>query len=236
MATCALLGQAVGTAAAICKSDKCLPAQVDVKKLQTLLMEDDAWLPGLERRTSALARQANLSGDGQYLERLLDGVDRDLPDADHAWEGKAGDAIIFEWNESKHIGGLRFVFDSNLRDKKKMPCSYPQDGDQIRLPKNLVRDFDIEAQNDEGHWIAVFCVRDNAQRLVRIPMAQQARALRIKMIRTWGAQEARIFACEPVEQIDNVPLQKRPLAYFAGVRETLMRENPEDFRDPAKKD
>ncbi len=236
MATCALLGQAVGTAAALCKEQSCMPSEIDVENLQNWLMDDDVWLPGLKRKPTSIASQATLSGNGKHLERLLDGVDRDLPDQEHAWEGEAGDSICFEWNELRQISEVRCVFDSNLQDKKKMPCSYPQDANRKQTPNTLVRDFDIEVRDENHEWSLAQSIRDNAQRLVRVALHQQVKSLRIKILRTWGSEKVRVFACEPVKQQHNSMLEKAERENFGCVREKLIKTNPDDFRDPAKND
>ncbi len=234
MATCALLGQAVGTAAALCKQHSCLPHEVEMETLQNFLMDDDAWLPGLKRKPSSLAGEAKLSSDGKHLDRLLDGIDRDLPEANHAWEGNVGDSISFEWDEPRQVAGIRCVFDSNLSDKKKMPCNYPQNGDRNLIPETLVRDFDIEVQDENGAWIVMKSVRDNAQRIVRLALNQKGKALRLKILRSWGAETARVFACEPLDEMTAPSHGNIQRESFVSVREKSKENNPADFTDPAK--
>ena len=77
MATCALLGQAIGTAAAIACREKLTPHGVYLERLRELqqtLMDDDCFLPyQTRRRISPLCKQASLcNGD----ESLRSGRDR----------------------------------------------------------------------------------------------------------------------------------------------------------------
>ncbi|MDR1060070.1 MAG: FAD-dependent oxidoreductase [Clostridiales bacterium] len=61
MATCAVLGQAAGTAAAVAAARGASPRGVGekhIRELQDMLMEDDCWLPGLRRRPPALMARA----------------------------------------------------------------------------------------------------------------------------------------------------------------------------------
>ena len=46
MGTCGCMGQAIGTAAALCKEQGCLPAKVDIPALQKVLIQDDQSLVG----------------------------------------------------------------------------------------------------------------------------------------------------------------------------------------------
>ena len=60
MATCTLLGQAVGTAASIASKNKIAPHGVyleHIEELQGLLMEDDCFLPHFQRSISELCKQ-----------------------------------------------------------------------------------------------------------------------------------------------------------------------------------
>lgn len=201
MATCALLGQAVGTAAALCTRDNKLPRDFSsgesLRELQRILMDDDSWLPGHDRPISELARTARLCGTGD-VEALIDGHDRSIGDDEHAWTGKPGEVIEFRWETSQWVAGVRLTFDSNLAHEKRMPCSYPQKGDRCIVPGSLVKDFRLEIQDENGQWQLAARVEDNYQRLVRVELGVQTQAVRLIPESTWGAAEARIFAFEPL--------------------------------------
>lgn len=203
MATCAIIGQAAGTAAALCTGHECTPRQLSsgdkLSELQNTLMHDDCWLPGLLRPVSALAQKARLTGEGQNTEALRDGLDRDRENEDHAWSGAVGSSIEYSWDEEVAVGGVRLVFDSNLANEKRMPCSYPQRGDGTRVPASLVKAFRINALSENGRWEKVFHECENFQRLVEVPLHIKAKAVRLSVEETWGAQTARIFAFEPIE-------------------------------------
>jgi hypothetical protein len=232
MATCALIGQAAGTAAALCREYSCAPRDLStgdkLRALQNTLMDDDCWLPGVLRPISELAQTAKLSGDGQNLELLIDGLDRDRDEELHSWTGKTGDVIVYEWKERVKIGGARFVFDSNLANNKRQPCSYPQKGDSCRVPKTLVKTFRLEARDANGAWNEVARCEENYYRLMTLPLAIETDALRLVIEETWGNEDVRIFGFEPLETLT----QKIPAfpdgPHFSQVRaqipETDMRE------------
>ncbi|NJK93428.1 MAG: FAD-dependent oxidoreductase [Blastochloris sp.] len=87
MGTCALLGQAAGTAAALALGRGLSPRQVAAHRveLQNRLMDQDQWLPGLRRVLPDLTERAQVSGDKVLgdLAALRDGRERRLPDGDH---------------------------------------------------------------------------------------------------------------------------------------------------------
>lgn len=204
MATCALLGQAAGTAAAFCTARALTPRDLSsgerLRELQATLMEDDCWLPGLTREVSALARCARLSAEGRDTALLLDGMDRDRKGEIHAWSGPLGAKITYEWTERVRIGAARFVFDSDLNLGKVMPCSYPRPADQAALPSALVKAYRLEALDESGQWKTVFRETANQQRLAYVPLALETHGLRLVPEETWGGGEPRLFAFEPLAQ------------------------------------
>lgn len=233
MGTCALLGQAVGTAAALCARHGCDPRSLSsgerLGELQRALQEDDCWLPGRTREASPLALRAQLAADGTGESALREGLDRDRPDSQHAWSGELGSAIEYRWNQPERIAGARFVFDSNLELHKRMPCTYPQKGTRAAVPNSLVKAFRLEALDGTGAWRTVFHEQENYQRLVRVPLELRARALRFVPQQTWGAGTARVFGFEPFE----IFTEATPLATdgprFSEVRAQL---DPKDLKPP----
>lgn len=232
MGTCALLGQAVGTAAALSVKHCCEPRGLGggdrLRELQQTLMHDDCWLPGFTRAISPLALKARLSG-GESGPLLLDGVDRDRPQQTHAWSGSLGESVEFRWNERVSVGGVRLVFDSDLNLHKRMPCSYPHREGRQAVPASLVKAFRIESLDEAGEWRPVFHEDRNYQRLALIPLNLETRALRIIPEQTWGSPMARLFAFEPLENCD----QKIPL-YPEGetFSEVCSKVDPEDLQAP----
>lgn len=233
MGTCAILGQAAGTAAALCVKHDCAPRSLSsgdrLRELQRTLMDDDCWLPGLDRPVSDLARTAKLRGQGRDAPLVHDGLDRDRPGASHAWTASAGDALEYHWQQPVHVGGARFVFDSNLQHHKRMPCSYPQKGDRRMVPSSLVRTFRVEVQDEAGRWRVAHRAENNYQRLVRVPLDVKAKGLRFVPEATWGDEAVRVFAFEPVESsVDKRP----PTPKGPRFRDVQARIDPKDLAAP----
>lgn len=230
MATCALLGQAAGTAAALCiqrgSDPRSLSSGEALRTLQTALMDDDCWLPGIPRPISQLARHASLcSEQGEGEDRLLSGTDRDREDQEHAWTGSLGTgAIEYHWNEAVNIAGARLVLDSDLSNDKRMAYTYPQSGTRRAAPPTLLRQFRVEAQSPDGQWSTVHRASENRHRLIRITLGQPLRGLRLVPEETWGGTtDARVFAFEPQmegEFRNNVPLPPEG-PHFSTVRAAI---------------
>ena len=202
MATCSLIGQAAGTAAALCTKYSCAPRALSsgdkLSELQRILMDDDCWLPGKMRPISELARAAKLCGTGETA-ILWDGMERDLEDESHAWEAPLGSAVEYRWNEPVNIGGARLVLDSNLSNTKMMPCSYPQKNSAHRLPSSLLKSYRLETCDQNGNWSVAFETSRNINRLMKVSFEKAVTGLRLVPTETWGAPGARVFAFEPLE-------------------------------------
>ena len=232
MATCAIIGQAAGTAAALCTKYNCAPRALSsgdkLGELQRVLMDDDCWLPGISRPISELALQAKLCGAGA-TGALVDGFDRDRENENHAWEAPLGGAVEFRWSEPVNIGGARLVLDSNLNNTKVMPCSYPQKGGPHRLPATLLKAFRLETCDSNGHWSVAFETSRNVQRLVKVGFEKSVVGLRLVPTQTWGAAGARVFGFEPLE----VGSTKTPFSPVGPAwPEVVARLKPADLAEP----
>lgn len=198
MATCSLLGQAVGTAAALAIQDGLTPRQVYERKmgaLQKALMEDDCYLPGLVRpmpETTQIARLTSSRGDPAPLRN---GVDRPVGDNDNAWTGRRGDWIEYAFESPRQLHQARLVFDSDLNRRfPTMLCRYPIDLKPLGPPASLVRAFRVQSRRPDGTWVDVVKQANNHQRLVVLPLDLEASAVRLVLDDTWGADCARVFA------------------------------------------
>lgn len=198
MATCALLGQAVGTAAALAAREGLSPRGLypaHIPRLQQALMEDDCWLPGRQRAVPDLSARARLSASRGDPEPLRNGHDRPLKAAENAWSGLPGAWVRYDFDRPRPVRKLRFVFDSDLnRKRRNMRAHYPLSGPDRGVPAAMTRAFDVEALDGEGRWHPVAAVGENYQRLVRLDIDVVTAALRFIPRRTWGAPEARLFA------------------------------------------
>ena len=231
MATCSLMGQAAGTAAAIAVRDGLSPRGVyesRLAELQQTLMDDDCWLPGFRRAVSTLCAGAALSTAEGDAEALRDGLDRPgldpatawtradwkgAEDAEatalsHAWQATIGTPAEYRFETEADLSEARLVFDSDLNrtdpsrtqgQRRLLNMRYYAGlaDKPFAPPATLVRDFRLEALGDNGEWRTVATVRDNHQRLVRVPLPDvRARGLRFIAESTWGCGRPRVFAFE----------------------------------------
>jgi hypothetical protein len=206
MGTCSIIGQAVGTAAAIAARDGLTPRGVFEKRIRALqqtLMEDDCYLPWHARAISELTREARLTALCDNPEPLRNGHDRPIGREGNGWTGPPGTSVEYSWESSRRLSEMRFVFDSDLeRDSRQddpnphrnMRCCYRLYDRHFTVPAGLIRAFRIEAQQADGEWRTVAREENNCQRLVRIRLPLETRAVRFVPEATWGAPEAHVFS------------------------------------------
>ncbi len=205
MATCAIIGQAVGTAASIAIARGMTPREVgqrSIARLQQALLEEDCHLPGLKREIPMLSRMATLTASEGDPEPLRNGVDRPVGDALNGWSGSAGSWVQYTWPHAQRLGRLRLVFDSDLnRPDTTMLCKYPLEIEPISVPATLIRAFRVEAMDSTGQWNTIFREEDNHQRLMCVTVKTHTEALRFHAETSWGAPRMNLFAwdVEPCE-------------------------------------
>ncbi len=197
MATCMLLGQAVGTTVAVAgKYGKSIrqTAQEHYTEIQQMLLDDDCTLPGFRRNIPESVKSAALSSSAGDPEVLRNGVDRDYPGEINFWSGKAGDKVIYEYPELTRFSGIRLVFDSDLdnrlikRDHLNQPANYFLNAPERPTPESVMKSFAITADGKE-----IVRVTDNHQRLVRINMDFAARKIEFLPL---DAEAKKLFAFE----------------------------------------
>lgn len=188
MATCAVLGQALGTAVSYAVRDNAALENVDIKKLQQTLAEDDCFIPRYKRELPRLTRAAACSA-----EVVRNGTERG---EQNSWVGKKGDIIEYEFDSDTEISGIRLVFDSDLnRDYHNMPCSYPLVQTKFKLPETLIKEYKIEIISENGAVESLY-IDDNHQRFVKHKINRKANKIRFVPIKSWGCDELRLFDFE----------------------------------------
>ena len=207
MATCATVGQATGTAAAIAIREKTSPRGVyehHLLHLQETLMDDDCYLPFNRRTMPALTRKAAYTSDAPDAENLRNGYDRPIGDQDNGWTGKPGDTITIRFDHPEQINRSRLIFDSDLNratlpeavagNNRPMRSSYLRNEKPTYVPRTMVRDFRLEVLNENGQWRVIKEVSGNYQRRVILPIDQKTSGIRLVPLAAWGADKFHIFS------------------------------------------
>ena len=209
MATCALCGQAVGTAAGLAVKERRSPRDIyetRIKELQRLLMDDDCWLPGFSRVIPTLTKAAALLCDAPDAENLRNGVDRPTKTGENCVAVEKGAQITYRFSEPKTVSRVRIVFDSDLNRttlpaqdvfrNRNMMHNRPLHWQDAYVPKTMVRSFRVEGIEPDGTIRVLAEETNNYQRLRRYAAEGVYTAVRLIPLETWGDARCRLFAFE----------------------------------------
>lgn len=197
MGTCAVLGQAVGTAAAMQIAKGVDPAELrkrHIAELQSALEDDDCMLPFRWRRPNALTLSAKTAPSN---ENLRNGIDRAHSGDDNGvWAEVNDESMVYEWNQPVRLSGARIVFDSDMSFDGKRMRKLEATTDRAVMPKMLAKSFRIDVRFG-GEWRTVFTDNLNILRFRRVMFTPvEADALRLVVTETWGAEKAHVFALD----------------------------------------
>jgi hypothetical protein len=205
MATCACIGQAVGTAAAMCAAEDLLPAELRRKRmaaLQQRLLRDDQTIRGLRNEDAEdLARDANVSAPvsqpGDPVQ-VIDGEVRDVPgEWQHRWgathEGKPVTLSLI-WLKAVQIDHIQITFDSGFHRELTLSASDSRSRHMVRAPQpETVRDYTLQAKTSAGRKVLAE-VEGNYQRLRRHDFEPvTTREVNLTVLATHGSPEVRVF-------------------------------------------
>lgn len=209
MATCAVIGQAAGTAAAVCARNGMTPRTLAHDKhrlaeLQQLLLRDDQTIPGLRNSDPAdLARNARVTAsaamDGADAAHVTNGLVRDLPsETKNLWVaplGNDGAWIQLEWSQPVTISQIQVTFDTGFQRPLALTAQNSYNRRMIRGPQpETARDYELSVIDAGGNRQSLARVNGNHQRLVRHKFKPiDARSIRLQITAANGADTARVF-------------------------------------------
>lgn len=220
MATCAAMGQGVGTAAALAVEAKTAPADITsqpglVKNIQSQLSHDDCFLincagsepANLIHKAAITSTSEQLAGEASNVassqSRSVHG-ERGVPPhrnhpGTHRWMSDPAHglpvSLTITWPEPVSISQVQLVFDTGLHRHLTLTQldSYAATMIWGSPQPETVRDYSIEGF-DGKHWAEIACVSGNYQRLRTHLLESPANttALRISIHSTNGLDHARI--------------------------------------------
>ena len=199
MATCALLGEAVGKAAAIASRDGLTPHGVYTDKLAELqrkLLNEDCFLPSKRREVGESCKNATLIG---ATDAIRNGEDRVHDRYGSSEENgkcivKCGDAITYTL-VADEISSIHIVFDSDL-NRETLPGGWCEQGHSTRanhlldspimhMPTTLCRDFTLVGKLGDASEV-ILDVADNRKRAYHIECGKSYDEISLIPKRVWG--------------------------------------------------
>lgn len=208
MATCATLGQAVGTAMAYCLNHKLTPLSLatteeQMFKFQQLLLKQDQAILGIRNEDeNDLAKNAKVKSSSETQDgtasNIIDGINRDIADGKvHQWRASlegGSQWIELSWKKAVTLNHIQLTFDTGLDRFLRMS---PQDwvyNDQVRGPQpETIASYTIEAETSNGAK-KIIEVENNFLRLASHSFDDlKVKALHITVSKTHGDKLARLF-------------------------------------------
>ena len=209
MATCALIGQAMGTAAAVALGKGISMRETAVshyKEVQRLLLDDGVFLPHIKREPSDDIISAEINISREDKEILLNGMERPrATDGENSIEQRIGESLCICWGEPKKIEFLRLQLDpdfsrKSISDNMKMriyamKLHTGKDFKPVRVASTLPKSFAVYADGKE-----IWRTEDNFRSLVKIPVGLTAKELKIEWLEGRGGDSFRLYS---VDVLDN---------------------------------
>ncbi|WP_237561768.1 FAD-dependent oxidoreductase [Flagellimonas algicola] len=203
--TCATMGQAVGTAAALCVKKSINPRELrdsHINELQEQLLRDDAYIPNrpskdkndLAPKATEIFASSTSSGD---VKLLTNGYSRDVQEREEInhWQSDGLPAeVTFEWEKPITLSKVEIKCDTNTR-KNLMLRSDSREDDQFTttIPPELLKSLKLEMRS-QGKWTKIGQKEENNRRLIKFNFDTiKTTAIRITLEETYGAQVGRLY-------------------------------------------
>ena len=209
MATCSVIGQAVGTAAALCLEHKLLPRQLAsnpsrVQELRQVLLRDDQTIRDAGNEDPLdLAREAEVTASAEMpegdAEHVINGFVRDLPNKmDNRWVAPLrpeGVWLQLTWKQPVSLRQVQITFDTGFHRVLTLTHQDNFNAKMIRAPQpETVRDYELIAADAAGKQTSLARVSGNYQRLNRHAFKPvEAKTLRLLITATNGSERASVF-------------------------------------------
>lgn len=206
MGTCSVIGQAVGTAAALAVETGTMPGAVitNIKELQRRLLKDDCYIPGFkneDKRDLALYARITCSSSvpGGECANITNGVSRKVKEKTNCWIsdviGNEGEWVALYFGGIINVNEVDLKFDSNLSKEIMPTLSHSHFKEQVPgIPPELVKDYTIDFYKD-SELIYAEQVNGNYLRFRTHKQMNgiECDSIKVTVLATNGDASARIF-------------------------------------------
>ncbi len=204
MGTCAVGGQAVGTAAALALKYGCSPREIGkhIGELQQELLKDDCYIPGFKNEDrDDFAREAEVTAsaytEGNPPENVINGVARPEKENSNCWEapiGEQGAVLTLHFKKEVPLHQVQITFDPNLTREIMPSLTRNVRERQVKgLPEELVCEYEVRLYRG-GNEVYQKIVKENYQRMNRINFPEiVCDKVEVTVYKAYGIDKARIF-------------------------------------------
>ncbi|KAF1300822.1 FAD-dependent oxidoreductase [Enterococcus sp. JM9B] len=205
MATCAVIGEAIGLAASLAQKYDVSPrivGQSYLAELQQLILKKDLYLPNLRNNdVQDLALQASVTASSTKKSALpknvINGVARPEKGTHNYWESRYNteEWLALNWAQPVNVQKVNIKFDSNLSQEVMLSLSEKiMKREDTTVQRTLVKDFDLEFYyHDE--LVRTIHRKDNYLRNGWIELNKPIKCTQVKVVfhSTNGCPTIRVF-------------------------------------------
>ncbi len=206
MGTCSVMGQAVGTAAALCVRYNCTPRELGkeaIKDLQQLLLKQDAYIIGVSNSDPYdLARMAEVKASsetkGCEAVNVINGIHRGVYERKNRWASDPTQPmpqwLELHFREPKRIREVHLTFDTGLNRELTLSFSDWTNRRMIWGPQpETVRDYELQVLYGDSAKTVVKVEGNYQRKRVHQFEPQLATGIRLIIQATNGDNSAKVF-------------------------------------------
>jgi len=206
MGTCSVMGQAVGTAAALCARYNCTPRELGkeaIKELQQLLLKQDAYIIGVSNSDPYdIARTAEVRASsevrGYEAVNVINGVHRGVYERKNRWASDPTQPmpqwLELHFREPKRIREVHLTFDTGLNRELTLSFSDWVNRRMVWGPQpETVRDYELQVLYGDSAKTVVKVEGNYQRKRVHRFEPHLATGIRLVVHATNGDKSARVF-------------------------------------------
>ena len=201
MATCALMGEAIGVAASISSKDGLTPHGVYEHRLDLLrktLADSDCFIPNYTREISDLCKNTRLVGGCEYMKNGEDRPNAIYGSKPCGGSVRNGCALEYKFDRLQKINHIHITFDNDLNRESIPGGAYERihntranvllDSKMVYVPKTLCKEFQVEIETANGTMM-LLKEQCNLKRAYHINVEESVTSIKLIPISNWGNSE-----------------------------------------------
>lgn len=207
MATCAVVGQAIGTAASIAIEKHITPREVakDITRLQQMLIADDCYIPGIPSRDehNLLKQQSCIITASSHIEggepsNINGDYARRIDETEYAWISQdfasKSEWLRIQLEKATNMNQIYLSFDPDFSKPIFITPSLKLRAKRLaEMPEKLIRSYKLMLKKN-GQVQKEIVVEDNYQRVNRHTFeAVACDEILLEVLATYGDPHARVF-------------------------------------------
>lgn len=207
MATCGVMGQAVGTAVALAVKYGLTPHEVYLEKLdelQNVLLNSDCFIPHLKREISKECLNAKIHNASDTLKNGEDRQNVIYGDKECGELVENGKSVWYDFDVPLYVKSVHVVFDSDLErttlnggrceQTHVTRCNTLLNSPTLIMPKTLCKDYQLKITFENGK-VEEINVKDNTLRFMHKEINDKVRKIELTVYSNYGKEDkTRIFS------------------------------------------